>query len=145
MNPRSFHLYSVESIKATFTLTNAVPKKGPFNKRWYHKAEAPLLKKMKTECDFINATRYILTGVIPGNSWMGRVNIPAYIWTAACCDTLQGVVPLQPRWFMGYVMRATLDLIVFNNIRQLEHQLMMLLNKTTVNLYMCKGGKRPRP
>lgn len=138
LNPRSFQLYSVESIKATFTLTNAVPMEWIFNKRWYDYAEAPLFNRMQTDCSFTSATRYILTGVIPSNSWMGRVNIPGYIWTAACCDTLQN------RWFIGYLMDKNINLYVFNTVQQMEGELMNRLNGTTVNLYICKGGKRPR-
>lgn len=41
--------------------------------------------KMKTQgCK----TTYVVVGAVPGNNYIakGRVNIPSYLWSSACCE-----------------------------------------------------------
>lgn len=128
LNPRSFNMYDTESIRATFTLTNAVPMYPQSNWNWYRVAENPLRQRMKNNCNYTNSERYIITGVIPGMNQMRGVNIPDYIWTAACCDNQRVVQRGTQSWSIGYLMNTTNISYQDLSIPQLEMTLSSLLN-----------------
>ncbi|CAC5408192.1 unnamed protein product [Mytilus coruscus] len=103
LNPK-YHNQNISEnrIKATFTLTNAVPMTGEANNEWFQVAEKPLFYKMRIYCSFPDATRYIIVGVIPAFTKNERnINIPNYIWSAAYCDTNSSKID---NWSFGYLM-----------------------------------------
>ena len=105
----SHYVVGSETLKeATFVYTNAVPQFGDFNSYPWAKAERALVDWGRENCannDKQNVQIFIVVGVIPstllgpsqtryfgkngfsdyqdGNKY--RVNVPADMWTAACC------------------------------------------------------------
>lgn len=139
LNPRCHNLYSQESLETTYSLTNAVPMIGEFNRQWYRIAENPLIRSMINYCNEDSYRRYIITGVIPGNEKMNKTaNIPEYVWSAALCIDEHR----KHGWSVGYWLKAT-DVNKFGKavtIQQLEIVLQNLLeihmfNNTTVLLF----------
>uniref|UniRef100_A0A3B1J1E9 Endonuclease domain-containing 1 protein-like n=1 Tax=Astyanax mexicanus TaxID=7994 RepID=A0A3B1J1E9_ASTMX len=80
--------------ESTFTLTNVAPQTEDSNRQWADKVEKPMLKEIKENC---KDTAYIVTGVIPGETWLPierrgetivqGVNIPRHFWTAYSCKS----------------------------------------------------------
>ena len=88
LNPNFFQ--TGEGRKATFLLTNAVPMHPAFNRIYWYELEKQTKILMEKYCS--NGKRYLITGAIPSSSQNlktlkkeGKVNIPDYIFTAACC------------------------------------------------------------
>ena len=74
--------------KSTFTLTNAVPQAGPFNKGSWSKMEQCIKCVMDDYCINSNGQveGFIVIGAQPGNNRLNnRVNIPSMLWSAFCC------------------------------------------------------------
>lgn len=106
MNPAAINTFDVNSLEATFTLTNAVPQYIPSNSGPWKIFEANIRRYAKETCGSRarNGTLYLLTGtseydmegIIADN---GNVNvfhsevflddvklaIPRALWTAGCC------------------------------------------------------------
>uniref|UniRef100_A0A8C9UZA9 Endonuclease domain-containing 1 protein-like n=1 Tax=Scleropages formosus TaxID=113540 RepID=A0A8C9UZA9_SCLFO len=98
LNPNSFQLGKGRS--ATYTLTNAVPMDPCFN-RIHWKDYEEYTRLILSDChkaDKNKGTAYIVTGAVPGNKNMikiesntymgeGDINIPSYICTAVCYES----------------------------------------------------------
>ncbi|XP_074000748.1 endonuclease domain-containing 1 protein-like [Numenius arquata] len=82
LNPRC-HQPNNNSITATFTLTNIVPQNQNLNGGAWSQYEVQTMANMSQGC----TTTYVVVGAVPGNNYIanGRVNIPGYIWSSACC------------------------------------------------------------
>ncbi|XP_014799467.1 PREDICTED: endonuclease domain-containing 1 protein-like [Calidris pugnax] len=83
LNP-SVHQPDDMSREATFTLTNIVPQNAKLNVgAWKNYVETTMTNKTKG-C----TTTYVVVGTVPGNNYIasGRVNVPSYIWSSACCE-----------------------------------------------------------
>ncbi|XP_065109982.1 endonuclease domain-containing 1 protein-like [Paramisgurnus dabryanus] len=79
-----YHAASQECAGATFTLTNAAPQLGSFNKKWYHEVEKNMASTVTNQC--LRDTAHIVTGVVPGtNIIANRVRVPSHFWSAYCC------------------------------------------------------------
>ena len=113
LNPNFFQ--TGEGRKATFTLTNAVPQHPAFNRLYWFELEKQTKKIMYKYCFDIQGTpvdeieddedadeestgvtdtgkAYLITGAIPSGDkhlqtlkYEGKVNIPSFMFTAACC------------------------------------------------------------
>ncbi|NWV23218.1 ENDD1 protein, partial [Origma solitaria] len=79
----SSHQSDYDSKVATFTLTNIMPQNSTLNQDAWQKYENQTMQKQTKGC----TTTYVITGAVPGNKSIakGRVNVPSYIWSAACC------------------------------------------------------------
>lgn len=131
LNPRYHNQNGADNIRATYTLTNAVPKTMETNIEWFLVAEQPLFKEMRKRCFYPNAKRYIIVGVVLGKFSMksGRVNIPSYIWSAAYCDTSQ--INHTDRahisdWSIGYLMKTDDKSYANGSIQDLQYNLQKL-------------------
>ncbi|NXY89037.1 ENDD1 protein, partial [Alcedo cyanopectus] len=84
LNPNSHHNDSSSRL-ATFTLTNIVPQNQALNSGAWNNYEQQTMIRMTQNCK----TTYVVVGAVPGNNYIakGRVNIPGYIWSSACCVT----------------------------------------------------------
>ncbi|XP_051869071.1 endonuclease domain-containing 1 protein-like [Pristis pectinata] len=88
------HLYPYtfnegDSATASCTLTNAIPKTGDANKKWYHYAERPI-KILAENCHNSGSQMYLVTGSAEytGGTMNNKVVVPGLIWTAVCCNSL---------------------------------------------------------
>ncbi|KAI5108650.1 endonuclease domain-containing 1 protein-like [Silurus meridionalis] len=81
---------------STFAFTNVAPQTQHSNGEWAKQVETPMRREILRECrPSNNNPTYVVTGVVPGNSWISikrkekvidkGVNIPTYYWTAFCC------------------------------------------------------------
>ncbi|XP_069067615.1 endonuclease domain-containing 1 protein-like [Pleurodeles waltl] len=81
INPSLHHNDGFDS-KATFTLTNVVPQNRILNQGAWKKYEEDTIRNRAEGC----SRTYAIVGAIPGNNAIAnRVNIPGYLWAAACC------------------------------------------------------------
>uniref|UniRef100_A0A8B9GV49 DNA/RNA non-specific endonuclease domain-containing protein n=1 Tax=Astyanax mexicanus TaxID=7994 RepID=A0A8B9GV49_ASTMX len=90
------YAFGNQQKESTFTLTNAAPQTEKSNEEWAEQVEKPMLKEIKGNCDN-NSFVYIVTGVVPGKTWLPiergegtivqRVNIPRHFWTAYSCKS----------------------------------------------------------
>ncbi|XP_078530772.1 endonuclease domain-containing 1 protein-like [Lissotriton helveticus] len=88
LNPSLHHNNTFDS-KATFTLTNVVPQNRVLNQGAWKEYEENEIRKLSTGC----TRTYAIVGAIPGNNVIAnRVNVPGYIWAAACCTLADGRV-----------------------------------------------------
>ncbi|XP_038010021.1 endonuclease domain-containing 1 protein-like [Motacilla alba alba] len=80
----SGHQDGIDSKTATFTLTNIVPQGSSLNGGQWNVYESTTMPKMSKSC----TNTYVITGAVPGNTDIsnGTVNVPSYIWSAACCE-----------------------------------------------------------
>ncbi|XP_032914493.1 endonuclease domain-containing 1 protein-like [Catharus ustulatus] len=110
---------------ATFTLTNIVPQDRKLNQNAWRMYEEDTMSKNSQGCD----TTYVITGAVPGNTTVpsGRVNIPSYIWSAACC-----VKDKKPLKAWGALAENEINKNVVENLTlgRLETQLKKLYNGT---------------
>lgn len=82
------------------SLTNVVPQYSGFNRGKWCNVEQTSKNKMKESCGEEGDKAYFITGVIPGRTStaeaMGKkgklkdINIPSYLYTAACCRKNKG-------------------------------------------------------
>ena len=94
MNPMEINSFDENHMKATFTLTNAVPQYAKSNTNW-NIYERLLSKYAKEKCGLRGGTLYALTGPssfgleekLQESAMPGPINvvIPVSVWTAACC------------------------------------------------------------
>ncbi|NXM66230.1 ENDD1 protein, partial [Serilophus lunatus] len=84
LNPCGHHKNN-DSRLATFTLTNIVPQDKTLNSDAWNKYEQQTMAQNATGC----IKTYVVVGAVPGitNIPSGRVNVPSYIWSSACCQT----------------------------------------------------------
>ncbi|KAK2519304.1 hypothetical protein Q9966_013939 [Columba livia] len=83
LNPCGHH--SIPSSRAaTFTLANIVPQDEKLNGGAWNNYEQQTMKMKTQGCN----TTYVVVGAVPGNNYIanGRVNIPSYLWSSACCE-----------------------------------------------------------
>ncbi|XP_078530775.1 endonuclease domain-containing 1 protein-like [Lissotriton helveticus] len=81
INP-SLHHDNIFDSEATFTLTNVVPQIRVLNQGAWREYEEDTIKRQAQGC----TRTYAIVGAIPGNNFIAkRVNVPGYIWAAACC------------------------------------------------------------
>ncbi|KAK2519306.1 hypothetical protein Q9966_013940 [Columba livia] len=83
LNPSGQHSDS-SSRTATFTLTNIVPQDEKLNGgTWNNYGKQAMMRKTQG-CN----TTYVVVGAVPGKNYIakGRVNIPSYLWSSACCE-----------------------------------------------------------
>ncbi|XP_069482628.1 endonuclease domain-containing 1 protein-like [Ambystoma mexicanum] len=87
INP-SLHHNDPDDSMSTFTLTNIVPQNATLNQGAWRHYEEDTIKHQAADC----TRTYAIVGAIPGNNYIskGRVNVPAYIWAAACCTLQNG-------------------------------------------------------
>ncbi|XP_055769984.1 endonuclease domain-containing 1 protein-like isoform X1 [Salvelinus fontinalis] len=78
-----------DTMRSTFTLTNAVPQERGFNRGRWCKMEGRFrvaLMNCKNNNNQIEA--YVVTGAVPNNNNVilnNKVNVPDLLWTAFCC------------------------------------------------------------
>ena len=91
---------SAEYAKLTYFYINSVPQHKYFNHpAWFTQGEQQLMVWAEANCD---SNLYIVVGTIPSNIYYGRegtsnrqddqvyrINVPKYMWTAACCEKNQ--------------------------------------------------------
>uniref|UniRef100_A0A3P8XVY3 Uncharacterized protein n=1 Tax=Esox lucius TaxID=8010 RepID=A0A3P8XVY3_ESOLU len=77
----------IDAKKSTFTLTNAVPQASSFNRVSWRKMECSVKKILESNCIDANGKlkANLVTGAVPGNNYLNKVNIPSSMWTAFCC------------------------------------------------------------
>ncbi|KAF2988345.1 hypothetical protein EK904_010502, partial [Melospiza melodia maxima] len=77
------HQSGDNSKMATFTLTNIVPQNSTLLKGAWKEYENQMMAQNTQGCK----TTYVITGAVPGITYISnnRVNVPSYIWSAACC------------------------------------------------------------
>lgn len=81
-----FHQNSQSCVDATFTLTNAAPQFPSLNRGQWKAKERDVAKKLTANCLNRGFQAYIVTGVVPGNTYINnKVNVPWYFWSAYCC------------------------------------------------------------
>ncbi|TRZ17282.1 hypothetical protein HGM15179_009834 [Zosterops borbonicus] len=122
------HQESRESKTATFTLTNIVPQNSSLNKGQWNIYEAKTMPKMSKGC----TTTYVITGAVPGNSYISdnRVNVPSHIWSAACC-----LVGTQPKKAWGVIAENDKNQVENLSLGDLEARLSRLYRGRTVTLF----------
>ncbi|PKK16417.1 endonuclease domain-containing 1 protein [Columba livia] len=83
LNPCGHHS-NPSSRAATFTLTNIVPQNEKLNGGAWNNYEEQTMMRKTQGCN----TTYVVVGAVPGNNYIanGRVNIPSYLWSSACCE-----------------------------------------------------------
>ncbi|XP_024000044.1 endonuclease domain-containing 1 protein-like [Salvelinus sp. IW2-2015] len=83
------HAPDDETKNSTFTLTNAVPQVGSFNRGRWRVMECNVRKYLELNCKNNNnkIEAYVVTGALPNitNKLNNQVNIPDLLWTAYCC------------------------------------------------------------
>ncbi|XP_029442841.1 endonuclease domain-containing 1 protein-like [Rhinatrema bivittatum] len=84
LNPDAHHPDG-PSQRATYTLTNVAPMSASLNSGSWRASELRT-RNIAPNC----TTMYVVTGVIPGNNWIGengqqRVRVPSHLWSAYCC------------------------------------------------------------
>ncbi|XP_039917368.1 endonuclease domain-containing 1 protein-like [Hirundo rustica] len=127
LNPSGHH-DSRDSRKATFTLTNVVPQDSSlYIGQWKHYEFTRMPEKSKG-C----TTTYVITGAVPGNTYVaqGRINRPSHIWTAACC-----LVGTHPTKAWGAIAENDHDQIRTLSLGELEARLTEIYEWETVTLF----------
>ncbi|KAM4902031.1 endonuclease domain-containing 1 protein-like [Sylvia borin] len=124
----SGHQDGRDSKTATFTLTNIVPQDRKLNTGQWNVYEAKTMPKMSKGC----TTTYVITGAVPGNSYVadGRINRPSHIWSAACC-----VVGTQPKKAWGVIAENDKDKVENLSLGDLEARLSTLYSGRTITLF----------
>ncbi|KAA0713586.1 hypothetical protein E1301_Tti019623 [Triplophysa tibetana] len=125
-----YHASSQQWANATFTLTNAAPQNPSFNRGQWRITEENIAKYLNTNCNLY--TKYIVTGVVPGNLIIGNnVNVSSHIWTAYCClDNNNKCQESQ-----GYIGENKNDAVKQMNVSDLEKHLAKLYKVTSFQLF----------
>nr|XP_023995868.1 endonuclease domain-containing 1 protein-like [Salvelinus alpinus] len=95
------HVPDDETMRSTFTLTNAVPQDSSFNRGRWCKMECNVRKYIVENCKNNNKIEaYVVTGAVPNitNKLNNRVNIPDIMWTAYCCKNNLGQWVAGAHW-----------------------------------------------
>ncbi|NXJ71476.1 ENDD1 protein, partial [Rostratula benghalensis] len=127
LNPRC-HQPTPTSITATFTLTNIVPQNQILNGGDWNTYEVQTMANMSQGC----TTTYVVVGTVPGNNFIanGRVNIPGYIWSGACCEMGNNQTK---SW--AVIARNANNPVQNLSLRNLENRLTRLYNRGRVYLF----------
>ncbi|KAM7056136.1 endonuclease domain-containing 1 protein-like [Acridotheres tristis] len=133
----SGHQNGNDSKWATFTLTNIVPQDTDFNQGTWHDYEEVKMPEKTQGCD----TTYVITGAVPGNTYIsnGRVNVPSYIWSAACC--LEGKNPIRA-WGAIAKNERNQSRVKIIDLTELEMRLAKHYNMKGVNLFKNACGQK---
>ncbi|XP_038838977.1 endonuclease domain-containing 1 protein-like isoform X1 [Salvelinus namaycush] len=125
-----------DTMRSTFTLTNAVPQERGFNRGRWSKIECKvreyLVKNCKEAEDQIKA--YVVTGAVPSNNKLNkRVNIPDLLWTAYCCKNKLG------QWVAGAYWGKNVkgETVNSNTLGELEKELTNFYKDFKVFPYYC--------
>ncbi|XP_056369673.1 endonuclease domain-containing 1 protein-like [Oenanthe melanoleuca] len=132
----SSHQPDDDSKSATFTLTNIVPQNKSLNQEAWKIYEKSMARKAEN-CD----TTYVITGAVPGNNKVptGRVNIPSYIWSAACC-----LVGDNPTRAWGAIAENNKNEVKELSLERLENKLSEIYGGKDVTLFN-KACPRRKP
>ncbi|NXK69066.1 ENDD1 protein, partial [Sylvietta virens] len=123
LNPSGHHGDDTQRI-ATFTLTNIVPQNTELNQGAWKDYESVTMDEKTKDCK----TTYVITGAVPGNNYIkNRVNIPSYIWSAACC-----VGDTEPLSAWGAIAENDKNQVDVVSLGQLEDRLTMLYRRTVI-------------
>ncbi|NXS94432.1 ENDD1 protein, partial [Jacana jacana] len=127
LNPRC-HQPNSNSIMATFTLTNIIPQNEKLNGGAWNNYEVTTMGSMSQGC----RTTYVVVGAVPGNNFIasGRVNIPSYIWSAACCQ----ISNTQRKSWAVIAVNAN-NPVQNITLRDLENRLTQYYGKGQVSLF----------
>ncbi|NXA99561.1 ENDD1 protein, partial [Cnemophilus loriae] len=122
------HQGSRDSKTATFTLTNIVPQDSDLNRGQWNIYESKTMTRKSQGCQ----TTYVITGAVPGNTYVasGRVNRPSHIWSAACC--LVGATPTDA-W--GVIAENDKNQVENLKLGELEDRLTALYGGKKVTLF----------
>ncbi|NXK70819.1 ENDD1 protein, partial [Sylvietta virens] len=113
--------------KATFTLTNIVPQNKTLNQGAWKDYESKTMREKIKGCE----TTYVITGAVPGEDYIkDRVNVPSYIWSAACCE----VKGTQQRKAWGAIAENNKNKVEVLSLEALEQKLSNLY-RGTVTLF----------
>ncbi|PKU31158.1 endonuclease domain-containing 1 [Limosa lapponica baueri] len=127
LNP-SGHQPNNTCRNATFTLTNIIPQNDKLNSGAWMKYEQNTMTAKTKACK----TTYVVVGAVPGNNYIakGRVNIPSYIWSSACCE-------MDNNQTMSWAVIAENNKNKVEDITlgELENRLTKLYGKGTVALF----------
>ncbi|XP_034292516.1 endonuclease domain-containing 1 protein-like [Pantherophis guttatus] len=116
------HQGDQDSKDATFTLTNIVPQFCHLNKNKWAEYENNM-KNYTRGC----LNTYVIVGVVPGNNVLNRrVNIPSYIWAAACC-----VLQNNQRKSWAVLAQNNVDKVDYHTLEELQAQLSNLYGNRT--------------
>ena len=100
LSPRAYHDTSTSQL-ATFTMTNVLPQREYHNHQIWQKLENAARKIMEDDCPPeadesaasamfsppMQVKNFFITGGIPGGELIkGKVRVPKYFFTAACCQ-----------------------------------------------------------
>ncbi|XP_074000606.1 endonuclease domain-containing 1 protein-like [Numenius arquata] len=127
LNPSDHHSDST-SRTATFTLTNIVPQDEKLNTGAWKTYKEKMMSMMTQGCK----TTYVVMGAVPGNNYIanGRVNIPGYIWSSACCD-----LGNNQRKTWAVFAENTKNAVQYLTLGKLEDMLTHLYGKGQVYLF----------
>ncbi|NWW47283.1 ENDD1 protein, partial [Pedionomus torquatus] len=128
LNPTS-HQPSFKSKKATFTLTNIIPQNEKLDNGAWNEYEVQVMMNKTKHC----TTTYVVVGTVPGDTSIanGRVNIPSYLWSGACCE--MGMDDGRKAW--GVIAENNKNAIQVVTLGQLEDKLTKLYNRGDVSLF----------
>ncbi|XP_023837689.1 endonuclease domain-containing 1 protein-like [Salvelinus sp. IW2-2015] len=122
------HLYPVYHTStdlfmlATSTLTNAAPQDSHFNQGQWRTHEYNLVIKLLQNADCLMV--YVVTGVVPGNIYIGNgVRVAKYYWSANCC-----VIKYGPNNSQGYLGPDNNGKVETLTVQQLETRLNVYYN-----------------
>ncbi|XP_010862820.1 endonuclease domain-containing 1 protein [Esox lucius] len=112
------HLYPVyhtsvnSAMIATSTLTNAAPQDPRFNRGQWKVHEEVLAKRLNS-C----SKNYVVTGVVPGDTHVGRgVKVAKYYWTAYCC--VEGMSK-QSAGYVGPDNNGKVQMVTLNELEKI--------------------------
>ncbi|KAF4802826.1 endonuclease domain-containing 1 protein-like protein [Turdus rufiventris] len=124
------HQIDEEYKNSTFTLTNIVPQYSTLNQGAWQEYENNTMRQKTKDC----VKTYVITGAVPGNTTVpsGRVNVPTYIWSAACC--LKGNKDLNA-WGAIAENKRNVNVVTNLNLRKLEESLAKHYRVMVVTLF----------
>ncbi|KAJ8000855.1 hypothetical protein DPEC_G00184720 [Dallia pectoralis] len=116
LNPAGHHGEG-DSSKATMTFTNIAPQNQKMNNVQWSQYETKLKKVLSGGC----SEMYVVTGVVPGDTWVNTVNVPSHYWNAFCCTDNND----QPIRSGGALCLNTAEgeVIEYNTVAELQNEL----------------------
>ncbi|KAJ8008569.1 hypothetical protein DPEC_G00106250 [Dallia pectoralis] len=134
--------HNKDNSEATMTFTNVAPQNKKMNNNvWsvYEKTLRAAYVKGATAANNVKCDNlYVVTGVIPGNTWQfGRVNVPSYYWSAHCCTKVNTNEEL-PVLSGGALCPNTENgkIEEFKNVKDLEQRLKLELKLSNqINIF----------
>ncbi|NXP06879.1 ENDD1 protein, partial [Thinocorus orbignyianus] len=127
LNPNGHHSDS-SSRMATFTLTNIIPQNEKLNGGAWNNYEQQTMITNTKGCN----TTYVIVGAVPGNNFIakGRVNIPGYIWSSACCE-----MGNNQRKAWAVIAENDKNAVQLLTLGELEERLTQLYKRGDVSLF----------